>query len=311
MQSESASRVSAPGRVILFGEYASDLGFPAVAASVEQRTCCTAMPAQRFMVDGEDLDPARHRLVRAALLHGWPDMDRPLALSLEGGACAALGGDASTIVACMGAMSMLQDHIIYEHVARNAHMAECEAGGARGPLDTSAITRGGLTAMTTSEGAEPLWSIADGGMRWNISGLDVPGLSLVIGFTVAPDRSDLRARVERYCERNGFARDILHDIGEESARGLAALEKGDLAAAGSAMNRTQRLLANLGAGDPALDRLVSAASRHSYGAKATGHSGNAIVALAQDPARAAAAIESAGGRAMVVVPTASGVRPED
>lgn len=311
MPSEGQVRASAPGRAMLFGEHAAASGFAAVAVAAEPRTVCSAQLAPRFMVNGEDLDPSRHGLVRAAVLHGWHDMDRPLAVTLDGGMPPGMGGDAAAVVACLGAMSMLDDHMIYEHVARSAFQALCEAGLCADPLDSSASTHGGMVAISARDGGEPLWSMRTEEITWHVRDIGAPPAGLVLGFLPAPGPGDSRARVARYCGRNSFARDIVRDIGAASEDGMDALEAGDIPGAGDAMNRSQRLLANLGASTPALDRLISAVSRHSHGAKLSGYSGDAIVALAREPEKARATIEAAGGRAFLLGLAVSGVRPED
>ena len=112
--------VSAPGNFILFGEHAVVFGEPAVALAVDMRTTCIAQISGKFSVNDEDLDPNKHPLVRGALLHGWTDMDTPIAFAIGSDipAGTGIGISAAKSVSCLGAITMLHDHMIFEEVAR-------------------------------------------------------------------------------------------------------------------------------------------------------------------------------------------------
>jgi mevalonate kinase len=315
MENELASVVSAPGRFCLFGEHALNFGHPAIALAVDFRVKCSAQLSPKFMVNNEPLEPGKHPHARAAVIHGWTDMDKPIALSIESGIPPGLGlgGNAATTVACLGAISMLHDHLIFEHVAINSFGAVSEAGDVSNPLDTSISTHGGAVMLDSRVSGKTIWVIKKGDKTWYVNEVHLPEMSLVLGYTGVPSpEAEMIAKINRFYERNSFARDIINDIGKIPREGLAALENNDLVKVGELMNRNHRLLLNLGVGNPALEKLIQAASRHSYGAKITGvGGGGCIVALAREPEKAMKAIEGAGGKAYLLPLATDGVRPED
>jgi len=313
--SEAGATVSAPGCLTLFGDHARHYGHPAVAVAVEMRTRCNAQLSQRFTVNGEAMDPARHPHARAALIHGWTDMDKPLALTFASDSPPelGLGSDAASAVACLGALSMLHDHMIYGQIARAAFEAVSELDRRSDPLDISASVHGGLVAIGSEPADEPVWTFRRGADTWNLTAIEPGEFHFVLGYTGKPsDPAAMGAKLSRFCARNSFARETLGELGAASRDGALSLRKGDPESVGRMMNRSQQLLANLGMSSPELDRLVRSASRHSYGAKLTGHGGGGcMVALARDPEAAAVAIEQAGGRAFILKLARDGVRPED
>jgi mevalonate kinase len=315
MPKDIATQASAPGRVVLFGEHALDFGEPAVALAVDMRARCSVQMAARFTVDGDELDSWKHAHIRNAVLNGWTDMDKPLAISTgtdippELG----LGGLAAGTVACLGAISMIHDHIIFEHVARNAFLTHCEAEGGCIPLDTSASTHGGCVAVSQKPFGDTLWSFKGRDRAWHAREIEAPEMQLVLGYSGAPSPAmEMRNKVFRFQQRNSFARDIIKDIGRVAADGQAALVSGNLDEIGRQMNLNNRLLTNLGVGTPALEKLILAASRHSYGAKITGlGGGGCMIALAKEPEKVASVIEAAGGKAFILTISREGLRPED
>ncbi|MFO7618314.1 MAG: mevalonate kinase [Thermoplasmata archaeon] len=315
MSKEFETRASAPGRVILFGEHALEFGEPAVAVAVESRASCSVRISGKFMVNDEELDPKKHAYIRGAVLNGWTDMDTPIAVSTESDIPPelGLGSMGASTVACLGAISMLHNHIIFEHVARNAFHSQCEVKSNCIPLDTSLSTHGGGMMLSEKIAENCLWSFSNGSRTWYAHDIELPEMVLVLGYSGVPSPAiEMANKVLRFQQRNSFARDIIKDIGKVAREGHAALASGNIAEVGRQMSRNHRLLANLGVSNPELERLVQAASRYSHGAKITGPGGGGcIVALARDAEKVSSAIESAGGKAFRLKVTREGVRPED
>ncbi|MDO9537963.1 MAG: hypothetical protein Q7J68_06560 [Thermoplasmata archaeon] len=309
----SEAQASAPGRLVLFGEHAVNLGQPGVALAVDFRVKCTAQLSSRFTVNGEDLEQAKHPNVRGAVIQGWTDMDRPIGLTLDSAIPPELGlcNESATTVACLGAISMLHDHLIFEQVGKGAFEARRDIDQGCTPLDTSCITHGSSIFLDSQERDNLLWSIDNGQKKWYLHDVEIPEMNLVLGFSSVPPQVDMRTKIMRFHERNSFARDIVKDIGKVTREGYEALMKKDLVLVGEIMNKNNRLLVNLGASTPALEKMVMAAARHSYGVKITGTNGNCIVALARNPEEVIKAIESAGGKAFIIQLANEGVRPED
>ena len=315
MARDTAARASAPGSVILFGEHALEFGEPAVALAVDIRASCGARVSDRFTVNDEELDQKRHAYIRGAVLNGWSDMDTPIAVTPETDIPPelGLGGQGAGTVACLGAISMLHNHIIFEYAAKNAFHTHCEVDGRCVPLDTATSTHGGGVMLDTGAGENQLWAFKDRNRTWHAHDIELPEMELVLGYTGTPSPArEMRNKISRFHQRNSFARDIIKDIGATAREGHAALLDGDLEGIGRSMTGNHRLLVNLGVGTPALEKLVRAASRHSYGAKITGPGGGGcIIALARDAERVSEAIESSGGKAFGLTIASEGLRPED
>ncbi|MBA3045167.1 MAG: mevalonate kinase [Candidatus Thermoplasmatota archaeon] len=315
MTKEAENRVSAPGRIILFGEHAFEFGEPAVAIAVDMRARCSAQVSGRFMVDEEELDQKKHAYVRSALLNGWTDMDTPVAVSTESDIPPelGLGGLAAGTVACLGSISMLHDHIIFEHIALNAFQAHCEVEKESIPLDTSISTHGGGIMLGVTQADNCLWTFRNQNRIWYAHDVELPEMELVLGYSGTPSpANEMKSKIARFRQRNSFARDIIRDMGKVTREGHSALVEGNLTEVGRLMNANHRLLTNLGVSNPALEKLVQAASRHSHGAKLTGYGGGGcIIALARDADKVAEAIENAGGKAIHLKIATDGLRLED
>ena len=315
MDTDSTTQVSAPGRFILFGEHAINFGQPAIALAVDYRMRCTAKLSTKFTVNGEAMEAGKHPHARAAVIHGWTDMDKPLALSLtseipEG---LGLGDDAATTVACLGALSMVHDHIIFEHIAKNSFEATCEATEGAIPLDTSISTHGGALMLDTKPGNNTLWTFKKKDETWYVEDLDISGMNFILGYSGAPSpETEMAVKIRRFREKNSFARDIIKDMGKICREAYTALEKKDIEKVGELMNKNHRSLVNIGIGNPALEKLINAASRHSYGVKITGAGGGGcIVALAKESESVITAIENAGGKAFQLSLAKEGLKPDD
>lgn len=309
------THVSAPGRVILFGDYAIDFGGTGIAMAVEHRVHCKAKIDSSFMVNGKDLDPKEHPYTRGAVLQAWTDMDRPISIDRDSNIPegTGLGEESASTVACLGAISMIHDHMIFEEVARNAFEVHYDVEKTVTPLDVSISTHGKGAFMSCIEKENPLWTFQKNDGQWSVHDLNIPDMNLVLGYTGIPSpEKEITSKIHRFYERNSFARDIMKDMFQIAAEGHEALASEDLELIGQLMSKYHKSLVTIGAGHPMLDKLVKAVSRHSYGAKLTGSGGGGcIIALTNDPERVSQEIEKAGGKAFALELAAEGLKLED
>jgi mevalonate kinase len=138
-------------------------------------------------------------------------------------------------------------------------------------------------------------------------------MRFVIGFTgISAPTGPLVAKVKRYYDKSGFAREIIDEIGDITLEGRELLRKGDQEGLGRLMTQDHRLLAILGVSCMQLDKLVAAALPYSYGAKLTGAGGGgSMIALTDAPEKVAEAIAQRGGVPFVVDAGVPGVRKEE
>ncbi len=315
MTKDAGTHVSAPGRVILFGDHSVNFGGPGIALAIEHRVHCKVRLNSKFSVDGEDLDTQKHPYARGAVLQTWTNMDKPLAIDFESKIPegTGLGEVAASTIACLGAISMIHNHLIYEDIARNAFEIHHEVEKDGTPLDISAATHGQGIYLSCHAEKNPLWTFRKENKEWTIHDLDMPDMNLVLGYTGIPaSEKEMQAKILRFYQRNSFARDMITDLCRISAKGHEAIASGNLEETGRLMTKSHKVMMTLGAGHPMLDKLFQAASRHSYGAKLTGGGGGgSLIALTNDPEKTILAMEKAGGKAWSLELAAQGLRLED
>ena len=200
-----------------------------------------------------------------------------------------------------------------EVVARQAFEVESIVQGRASPIDTSVSTHGGGIFIDSQQGNDLLWEISKDTRRWFVHHCQVPEMNMVVGFTgVKAPTGPLVAKVKRYVDHTGFAREIIEDIGSLTLDGMRCIKRGDLEGLGRVMTKDHDLLAILGVSTPELQKLVDAALPFSYGAKLTGAGGGgSMIALTDRPKETAQAISSRGGTPFIVHTGVDGVRAED
>jgi len=315
MNSGFSTHVSAPGRIVLFGDHAINFGGGGVGLAVEHRVHCMAKINSRFSVDEQDLDPIKHPYTRGAVLQGWTDMDKPLAIVTDSKLPQGigLGEETAKTVACLGAISMLHDHLIFEEIAKNAFEVHYDIDGAGTPLDISTATHGKGIYLSCRTVKNSLWEFQKQDKQWIVHDLKMPEMNLVLGYTGIPaPEKEMASKIQRFYQNNTFARDMMNDMFKTVTEGYEAICAGNLEEIGRLMTNSHKILVTLGAGHPMLDKLIQAAARYSYGAKLTGSGGGgSMIALTHDPEQTITAIESAGGKAYLLKLASEGLRLED
>lgn len=301
----ASARASAPGKVILFGEHAVVYGEPAIAVSLDLRTEVTIREGQgeQHRVNGAPMNPHHHAYIKDAVEALWngPGLDIRTESRLP--SASGLGSSAALSVATTGALLQLTDRFSEEATAREAYNAEWSAQKGRGsPTDTSTSAHGNAVLVDREKGPGFLWDIQRGERHWFLHHLDVPPLTLVIGYTGQRGRTaDEVAKVGRFVKRGAFARDIMRDLGKVTREARQLLEDRETMALGVAMDEAHNLLTMLGVSTQRLDAFCDAAREHAYGAKLTGSGGGgSMIALSDEPEKCAAAIAKRGGIATTV-----------
>jgi mevalonate kinase len=306
------SAASAPGKVILLGEHAVVFGRPAVALAIDLRLRCSIRPSMTPMLNGQPMDERAGPYLAAILREHCPE--GPVAINIVSDlpSGSGLGSSAAVTVAALGAISAFRGGISPETIARQAFDVESTVQGRASPIDTSVSSHGGGIFISSERGERLLWEISRDTRRWFIHDCEVPRMTLVVGFTgnKAPT-GPLVAKVRRYADRSGFAREIIDEIGTLTLEGMARMKARDLEALGRLMTRDHKLLTILGVSTPALQKLVDASLPHSYGAKLTGAGGGgSMIALTDEPIKVADAIKARGGIPYIVCTGVEGVRGE-
>ncbi len=296
-----AITTSAPGKLILLGEHAVVFGKPAIALAINRRFRCRVEPSEAMRVNGREIDPAKHPYTRFIIDEQWEGGPLDISMDSEIPSGSGLGSSAALCASLSGALMAMSGGLDLAECARRSFSAELGVQGSASPIDTSAAVSGGGIAVNL-EGQDPLWEISRGERSWSIGAIEVPEMTLVVGYTgVNAPTGPLVAKVARYRESNIFARDVIDEIGDLTLEGAKALEAGDLPRLGELMTANHKLLSILGVSCRELDRLVQAALPHSLGAKLTGAGGGgSMVALTESPQQACEAIRRQGGVPFIV-----------
>jgi mevalonate kinase len=303
---------SAPGKVILLGEHAVVFGQPAIAVAIDHRLQCSLTASDTYTLNGHPLNERTHAYVSLAATRFWNGGPLAIETTSEFPSGSGLGSSAAVSVAALGAIESLQGRMNPKNVARDAFEIESRVQGRASPIDTSTSAHGSGIFVNRTKGNDLIWEMAKDTRHWYIHHLDVPQLSMVVGFTgISAATGPLVAKVKRFADKSNFAREIIEEIGQLTIEGREALRRNDPVKLGSLMTRDQKLLAILGVSCPALDDLIDAALPLSYGAKLTGAGGGgSMVALTDRPDQVAEAIRSKGGYPIKVKTGVPGVRLE-
>ena len=331
---------SAPGKVILLGGHAVNRGFAALCAAVALRTTCRVQARSdngytlRFGKRSEVGDRARLRGFKAevdalrqvqalnqitaivrqdffaptryVLAHVAERVDGSgldIEWSSEIPVASGLGsGAAASTSMALAALRLAGCNPRPAEVAWLAWQGDVIAhGGIGSALDSSTCALGGVIRFTIKDGATtiPL----------------ATSLPLVIGDTgMRATTAEVNTQVRTFIERHPMRFHLFAEIGMLVEQAQEALAKGDLATLGHLLNLNQLCLEKLGISLPKIETLIEAAlGAGALGAKISGKGmGGIIIALCEPgrQAEVAAAIEAAGGRAIIAEAGVEGARIE-
>lgn len=309
--------VSAPGKVILFGEHAVVYGKPSLAGAIDKRIYVNLEIRDDDVISiKSNAEP--HSLSFStddiALVESFPYVRKAIDLAFERigkksgldieissdfPPASGLGSSASVAIATILAIhEALGTKISKDGLAKLGHRVEFEVQGAASPTDTAIATFGGILFV------EP--------EKEEYQRIDAH-LPLVVGYT-GIERStkvlveDVRVLKDKFPEIIDSIVDSIDKITREAKHRIENSE--DI---GELMNINHSLLMALGVSNFKLDSLVYAArDAGANGAKLTGAGGGGcVIAYAPDNRAAVAdAIEKCGGTAFDSTITGEGVRVE-
>ncbi len=303
---------SAPGKFVILGEHSVVYGKPAVVLATDRRITCSVRRSRKNTLNGTYVDltkqPHFNYLTRDVnyCMDFMTTSDVPSGSGM--GSSAALSAALALAIHTERGEFPTEDMLVDE-----AYGAELFAQGNGSPMDASACVHGGGIAINIpGSGEKELWTISRGDRTWKVTDIDVPDLSFVIGNTgiKAPTGPQVE-KIRRFKAKNGFATDIINEMGDLTLDGFSALKKKDKEYLGRLMTKDHKLLSILGVSCNELNKLVMASLPYSYGAKLTGSGGGGcMVALTDKPDKVAEAIKSRGGTPYIIKSGSDGARME-
>jgi mevalonate kinase len=305
--------VSAPGKLILFGEHAVVYGKDAIAVAIDLKTRCSISRSDRFLVNSQPLNDTDHPYILCATKMLWRGTPLHFKTHSRIPIGAGLGSSAAISVVTIGALLRLQQRFNEEDIARTGFKVEYKVQeGMASPIDSSICTHGGAILVSSTQQSDLLWQIKTDKKEWYIHHFDMPDLKFVIGYTgIFASTKTMVEKVSRFYSRSAFAREIVDEIGSITKTAVNALKDHDIVTLGKLMNRNHKLLSILGVSCEALETLIDACKKYSYGAKLTGGGGGgSIVALTDHIDDVAHTIEKFGATPFVVKISKKGVTVE-
>ena len=288
---------SAPGKFVVLGEHSVVYGKPAVVLATDRRIKCSVRRSDRNSLNGEYMDFSKQPHFKYLTRNIKYNLDFLTTSQVPSGS--GMGSSAALSAAIALALRTENGESPSEHeLVNEAYGAELFAQGNGSPMDASACVHGGGVAINIPQAEKELWTIKRNDRTWRVTDIKVPDLSFVIGNTgiKAPTGPQVE-KIRRFKEKNGFASEIIEEMGNVTLEGYDALKSNDKEKLGRLMTHDHKLLSILGVSCNELNKLVNASLPYSYGAKLTGSGGGGcMVALTDKPDKVAEAITARGGK---------------
>ncbi len=282
--------VSAPGKLMLFGEHAVVYGYPCIVTAISERLEVT--------IAGADDMPEDRRFVDAAIA-AWGG-GRDIKLSTKSAFSGTYGFGSSSAVT-VATLKAFKPDATNRAVFDAAYKIVLDIQGVGSGFDVAAAVFGGTMYYIKNKAIEPL-VIQDMPLIVGYTGVKSNTVDLI--NTVAKKREQYPEKIER----------IFGAITKLTEEAKIKMVEGDWERVGKLMDFNQEYLRDLGVSSEKLEALIKAASdAGAWGAKLSGAGGgDCMIALAPPDKREAIedAITQAGGEVVQVTPNAEGVRVE-
>lgn len=300
--------ISAPGKLMLFGEHAVVYGYPCIATAIDERLFVSIEETGdgKVAVDAPQVSDTRFvdEAINVAIAQ-WQIKHNGFRLTTKSAFSGKYGfgsSSAVTVATLKALVALYRKKVDNRMIFDAAYEVVLSVQGAASGFDVAAATYGGT-----------IYYQRGGSILEPIPAVDIP---LIIGYTgVKADTKTLVAEVakKRDAEPEKVERifEAMVNIVDEAREQIM---EGDWVRVGRLMDFNQEYLRNLGVSSEKLESLISAAKKAgAYGAKLSGAGGGDCMIALADPSKRQAvedAIIDAGGEVVHVPPNAPGVRIE-
>lgn len=313
--------VSAPGKLMLFGEHAVVYGKPSIVTAVDQRLSIKAYSTSEliFKLNAPDVGvenyskelkdlgnseiPKGAKFVELATKNFYAKYKIKTGVNFETvtqfKSTFGFGSSSASAVCTIKALSELFNLKLTEkEIFKVAYKTVLDVQGVGSGFDLAAAIYGGTLYFLT------------GGKK--TQSLKIMELPLIIGYTgvKAYTATIVKEVKERFADNPKLLKNIYDAVELIVERAKIALVKNDLQTVGQLMNLNQGYLETLGVSSEKLSAMIYAArNAGAYGAKLSGAGGgDCMIALAPPAKRKAVekAIENAGGQILNVEVNAKG-----
>lgn len=269
--------VSAPGKLMLFGEHAVVYGFPCIVTAVSERLFVSIEETDDGNITVDAPQVTNTRFVDQAIADACDALHithHGLHISTQSGFSNKYGfgsSSAVTVATVFALATLFQKNADKKTIFDIALHTILSIQGVGSGFDVAAATYGGiLTYVKGGAVLEPLhWTMDDVSFVVGYSGVKADTTALV--GEVAKKREKQKLTVDRNFEA----------IGNIVLKAREAGDRGDWETVGKLMNFNQEYLRNLGVSTEKLETMISAAKQAgAYGAKLSGAGGgDCIIAL--------------------------------
>lgn len=299
--------VSAPGKLMLFGEHAVVYDRPCLVTAVSSRmkTTIKKTTGQSFKIEAPQVKDVRFVEETVRTFQKRFGLGNGLAIKTESDfSCQyGFGSSSAVTVATLSGLGKLFDVFLSKKEIFNlGYQVTLSIQGLGSGFDIAAATYGGTLYFVT------------GGKE--IESLSINDLPLVVGYSgTKADTPTLVRRVRLELERQKKrVKEIFNEIALIVEEAKKELERKNWLRVGQLMNNNQKLLQSLKVSTPKLDQMCQASlNAGAFGAKLSGAGGgDCMIALVDKEKRKKVikAIEGVGGQIIKVKTAEQGVRDE-
>lgn len=272
--------VSAPGKLILFGEHAVVYGTPGIAAAIGRRCRVSIEVGEEEIIDSEHITE-RTRLA-IEIVKKELNMNSNLYVKIDSSIpiASGLGSSAALSVALSGAaLSLLKDFDL-EKINQLAYKIEQMFHGKSSGIDNTTCCYGGAIYYKKPD----------------FQHLAIPKLKVLLAYTKKPEKTT-KELVEQVASLDpSYRNPIIREIGDIVEMAKDALIRGDRILLGKLIEKNQSLLQKLGVSCPEIDEVVEAL-RDVASVKLCGAgSGGIVWILPRDKEKTIEILESLGYR---------------